>query len=352
SLVIPVFLGDASNVPRRVSIDGVKCVEYELRTTNESIKAILPLSLVKQSALFVRTMHSFEEAVNRRDGLHAAETLVAALPPNERTDEIRALIHRLATQLVTLHGRGWNGVWARVLTNFLSTGALAPFDVIAGNPPWIDWKNLPVEYRDEIKALAIEQHLFSGDRRTGGINLNICALIAHVIMTTWLKKRGRLAFLMPKELAVQQSYQGWRSLAGRRDLTFTEFRDWSWAGHPFDPVREDFMTFVIGPGLRSTDIPVVSYRKKRDCRTAAASWPNRRSALAALDVATGVAAQITPESTAFTFAKTKAMLKTFKRIAGTCPYKGREGIEFYPQELLLYEYIKPGPRKGTAWVRN
>ena len=31
---------------------------------------------------------------------------------------------------------------------------------------------------------------------------------------------------------------------------------------------------------------------------------------------------------------------------------GREGIEFYPQELQLFTFHKVGPRPGTVWLRN
>jgi N-6 DNA Methylase len=351
-LVIPVFLGDASNVPHRVKLNGIECVEYELRTIKDPITVALPISLVAQSASFVRAMHRFEDAVHDQDAAEAARLLIVELPPSERSDAVRERIEALAARLVVLHGDGWNGIWARILTNFLSTGALQQFDLIAGNPPWIDWKNLPAGYRDEIKALAIEEHLFSGDGRTGGINLNVCALITHVSMTTWLKKSGRLVFLMPRELAVQQSYQGWRNLAGRPDLGFVEFRDWTTAGHPFDPVKEDFMTFVIGSKRRDATVPFKSYRKPRSVQTSAASWPDRATALENLDVSSGVAGQITPGSTAFTFAANRRSLSGLGLVAGECAYKGREGIEFYPQEVLLFRCVKPGTKPGTVWVRN
>jgi hypothetical protein len=351
-LVIPVFLGDASDVPQRVSIGGVDCIEYDLRTMQEPISVALPVSLVQRSAAFVTAMHQFEDCVHADDAEAATGALTAELSSEERTPQVVARIRHLADRLVELHGKEWNGIWARVLTNFLSTGALARFDVVAGNPPWIDWKNLPAGYREEIKALAIKQHLFSGDGRTGGINLNVCALIAHVSMTNWLKPKGRLVFLMPRELAMQQSYQGWRRLEGHQGRAFLEFRDWTRAGHPFDPVREDFMTFIIGPGRQGIEVSVPTYTKTDDADGPANSWPDHTAALRNLDVTARVARQITPDSTAFTFADSKQEMDAFALVAGFCPYKGREGIEFYPQELLLYKYVKPGPKRGTVWVRN
>ena len=103
----------------------------------------------------------------------------------------------------------------------MTTACLNKFSNIVGNPPWIDWKNLPEGYRNRIKSLCIDKGLFSGSGRTGGINLNICALITHVAITNWLSDDGKLAFLMPRELAYQSSYEGWRrSLVGEIEPYF------------------------------------------------------------------------------------------------------------------------------------
>lgn len=66
----------------------------------------------------------------------------------------------------------------------------AKFDFIAGNPPWVDWKYLPEKYKETLKKICIDKHLFSGDNFTGGINLNICALITNVVANNWLKEEG------------------------------------------------------------------------------------------------------------------------------------------------------------------
>lgn len=349
-LVIPIFLGDASDVPQIVDVEGTPCIRYSLRTLRDPVQVVLPSSLVGNTAVFVEVMHEFESAIRDSDR-DRAEAVILERLGDEQNDQIREGVADFCTRLATLHDDGWDGIWARIITNFLTTGALERFDVIAGNPPWIDWKNLPSGYRDEIKALCIDRHLFSGDKRTGGINLNVCALITHVAITNWLTESGRLAFLMPKELAVQQSYQGWRRLEGEPERGFLSFSDWTAAGHPFDPVKEDFMTYLIGPGGGEEPVPVTSYRKRRGAPKAA-TWVTRSAAMEYLETEQGVAGQIIPESTAFTFADSTDQLDRFRTVAGEAAYKGREGIEFYPQELVLFRYSRPGPKKGLVWLRN
>ncbi len=153
----------------------------------------------------------------------------------------------LSIELVELERKHWNGIWARIITNYLATANLGKFDIIVGNPPWVDWKNLPSGYRDRIKSLCISRKLFSGDRVTGGINLNICALISNVAAENWLADKGVLGFLMPEPLIFQPSYEGFRKfyLMDNSRLYFQKFTNWNKAGHPFKPVTQKFLTYYL-----------------------------------------------------------------------------------------------------------
>lgn len=349
--VIPVYLGDASSIPKRSFVDGVECLHHQLKTLKAPIDCTLPASMVSDTRAFMKVMYNYELSIQERDRAAAVALLTNAVPAADRVAGVIASIERLTASLIELEEKGWNGIWARILSNFFTTACLGRFTVVIGNPPWIDWKNLPQGYRERIKEAVVDPKLFSGAGRTGGINLNICALIAYVSMVNWLDDSGRLAFLMPRELINQASYEGWRRLGGR-GWRFIEFHDWTDAGHPFDPVREDFMTFVIGK--QEPDSPTIPVRRmaKRRGTPKPSSWKNAREALQYLDVTHGVAGQIIPNSTAFTVAADSQELQEFALIAGECEYIGREGIEFYPQELLLFKYDAPGPRPGTVWLRN
>lgn len=351
ALVIPVFLGDAAAIPDRVSMEGVDCLKLELKTLKTPIKTVLPASLVQDTPRFMQLMVKYEQHIKAQKRDAAQALLLNSLAAAERTFSIRKSIVTMTDGLIELEQNGWNGIWARILSNFLTTACLGRFSIVVGNPPWIDWKNLPEGYRNRIKDMCIERGLFSGAGRTGGINLNICALISYVAMTNWLSPAGRLAFLMPKELAYQASYEGWRRLGGK--WKFIEFHDWSKAGHPFDPVKEDFMTFVMGRSVNSEkSVPVTMYRKKKRTRQKASEWKGSAQAFDNLEVAHSVAGQIIPNSTAFAFGRDKKELDEFSLIAGECEYIGRDGLQFYPQELLVFRYSGEGPRPGTVWLNN
>jgi hypothetical protein len=133
---------------------------------------------------------------------------------------------------------------------------------------------------------------------------------------------------------------------------FFEFHDWSKAGHPFDPVKEDFMTFIIGKRKRSRSVPVTHFTKKGNTKAKATEWKSLLEASEHLETHSGVAGQIIPNSTAYTFACDQAELDEFALVAGECEYIGREGIEFYPQELLLFKFQSEGAKPGTVWLQN
>jgi len=352
-LVIPVFLGDASYIPETVIVQDIPCLTYKLRTLKNPIQLTLPQSVVKETPKFVKLMEEYENNILQKDALAATELLVKSINPDEQKEEVIANLEELSSQLVDLEIKGWNGIWARIITNFLTTACLGKFNVIIGNPPWIDWKNLPAGYREKIKSLCIDRGLFSGAGRTGGINLNICALIAHVAATNWLADNGVLAFLMPKELSNQASYEGWRRLRGTINRNFVEFHDWSRAGHPFDPVKEDFMTFVIGNTVSNDNyVKVYQYIKRQGDISKAKCWKDLDEAMLHLEVNEQLAGQVIPSSTIFTIAGNSLELEKFKLISGECSYIGREGIEFYPQELLIFEFYKAGPKPKTVFLQN
>jgi hypothetical protein len=93
------------------------------------------------------------------------------------------------------------------------------------------------------------------------------------------------------------------------------------------------------------------FAKKRGVTQKASDW-TANEATANLTVSTKVAGQIIPNKTSFTFAANQIELDEFSLIAGKCEYIGREGIQFYPQELQVFRYDSPGHRPGTVWLRN
>jgi methylase of polypeptide subunit release factors len=365
-LQIPIYLGDASYIPEKILLDDVDCLKYTIKSLKYPIEIIIPNSIAKNSQEFSELMFNFEKKIKAQDVSGGIELFLKKIPKSESKSIICKNIEKLVNDLVELERRNWNGIWARIIANFLTTVNLGKFDIIVGNPPWIDWKNLPSGYREKIKSLCIDKQIFSGDGMTGGINLNICALITNVVMDNALTEKGELAFLMPKGIAFQQSYEGFRQFrSGEVQRTFLSFHDWTKFGKVFDSVTEKFMTYVIGyEKNRPETIPVLRHEKKKNIvkksgKKSSDIWKQERvnydSAMENIVSKKMHAGQIMPHNTAFTFFENLDDIEKIKKISGECSYVGREGIEFYPQEIFLLkkpELEPASPSKNCVYIQN
>jgi hypothetical protein len=102
-------------------------------------------------------------------------------------------------KLVDLEKRGINGIWANILKNAFAPLFAGQFDLIAGNPPWINWEALPQHYRDATKRFWVDYGLFSlrgHAARLGGGKKDLSMLFVYVALDRYLRKSGHLAFVI------------------------------------------------------------------------------------------------------------------------------------------------------------
>lgn len=356
---IPIYLGDSSYVPQVVFIDNVSCLEYRIKTLKGPISIVIPENALNDLGLFSKVMTEIEFDIQQCNKSAVSEKLLSLIPESDKNKRIIELVNQLAETFVYLETNHWNGIWARIVTNFMSTAKLGRFDMIVGNPPWIDWKSLPNGYRDKIKDLCISRNLFSGDGVTGGINLNICALISNVAAQRWLKDDGVLAFLMPQSLLFQQSYQGFRNFIvdSNRRLYLQTVSDWTASGHPFKPVQEKFLTYFWKSEKVDyrNGMPISKYVKSpRKSLEDYIHCDSFAKVAGIFQVEQLIIGQVSNNNsnTGFSYATSKTQLKDFQRISYQSDYQGREGIEFYPQEVFLFEYEGSIPSKKLLQVRN
>ena len=200
NIEIPVYLGDSAKLPHIFESNGTKYVEYQIATQRATIDAVLPLHFV-ESSRFLPTIYKWQTFIKSEQPEILRSFIIKEF--NDCSDElILDQIDKLSRTLVTLHKEKWDGIWLRIISNFLLPTRIKDVDIIAGNPPWVKWENLPLEYAKEIKHIAGNIDLFSGKSYGlgGGINLNLAALISNVTADHWLNKDGVLAFLMPDTL--------------------------------------------------------------------------------------------------------------------------------------------------------
>jgi hypothetical protein len=117
------------------------------------------------------------------------------------TDE--DLHSELYEELVKLDKANKNGVWARIIKNAFAPLFIGQVDYIAGNPPWVNWRNLPADYRAGMAPLWETYGLFTQrglQARLGAGMDDISVLMTYVAGAVYLSPGGRLGFVITQTL--------------------------------------------------------------------------------------------------------------------------------------------------------
>lgn len=337
-IYIPVFIGDSS-IPNscKISKDGHYNIETIQLKDGENLSVKVPVNSIQKTKDFIHALQSLS-FFDETDDAGFCEQLNRLCENEVEFDEI-------LPSWLDLHSKGLitPAVTNSLINNFLLCN-IGSFDLVVGNPPWVDWKTLPSVHRENKKEICYERKLFSGDGRTGGNSLNICALISNVTAENWLAKDGVMAILMPQSLLFQQSYEGYRefNILDGRELYFQEIIDWAKSGHPFQPVQQLFCTYIISENKQdyAKGIPLKRIVLKKGYKLDAIEYNLSETTFNTyFSVIDGVVGKASVSRSAFTYAKDQNELSDFNVITGNTMYIGREGVEYYPQELQLLHPI-------------
>jgi hypothetical protein len=353
---IPIYLGDSANIPNKVKIGDSLCYEYIVNTKQENIQVLLPSKFV-ESKKFFSLMSQIQAIIKTEDSELVYNKFIQNFTKSEINDEVKENIKSLSEQLVRLHQNNWDGIWIRIVANFMLVARIKNIDIVIGNPPWIKWEFLPQAYAEKIKTLCVDRHLFSGQSYMGAISLNICALIANVTASTWLSKNGILAFLMPQTLMTQDSYAGFRNFYTNvetdKRMYLQSLDDWTKSGNPFVDTQEKFMTYYYSNEVVDyfdKGIPITVIKKKRGVPLAEINSKQTFSEVTShFEKSFSKAFQMDKERTGYTTFEEDDIARKddFSLIIGDCFYKARSGVEFTPAETYFIEPKEALKEKGS-----
>ncbi len=115
----------------------------------------------------------------------------------------RQLHAQLYEHLQDLDADNKNGVWARIIKNAFAPVFVGKVDYVAGNPPWVNWENLPEGYRDGMKPLWVKYGLFSlkgHAARLGGGKKDLSIIFTYAALDAYLADGGRLGFVITQSV--------------------------------------------------------------------------------------------------------------------------------------------------------
>lgn len=204
-LTIPIYLCDSINPPSAKHQDELfdqEAGHYQISTSVGLFR--FPEALV-QKALIQKVTLLLEDCVKKKQSTKQFLERVHVELKTEPKDikKFDLVLSETYEKLVELEAKGINGIWARIIKNAFAPLFVGTFDLIVGNPPWVNWEDLPQSYRDQTKVLWQNYGLFSlsgHEARLGGGKKDISMLMMYVAIDRYLKDRCKLCFVITQTL--------------------------------------------------------------------------------------------------------------------------------------------------------
>jgi hypothetical protein len=242
------------------------------------------------------------------------------------------ILGKLYGRLVELHDDGLNGIWAAIVKNYFMPLFMGKFDLVAGNPPWVNWENLPSEYRDHTKPIWVRHGLFPHggmDTILGKGKKDISMLMAYEVCDSLLRRGGRLGFVITQSvLKTSGAGQGFRrlELSSGEHLAVRHVDDLVDL-QPFEAATNRTAVVVVEKGSRTSyPVPYTIWQKTARGKrigydlTLPEVWEmTRRLNYVAEPVATG-------DKTSAWFTARRRALKARRKMSGASTYEAHAGI--------------------------
>ena len=203
---IPIYLADSISVIRKATLYGED--EYELNT-NEG-KFWITKEVIDKKLLY-HVLRVINEGAKL--GLNKEEFrkfLSKNIPLSKASVES---FLRLYEKILKLERLGKNKIWTNLLKNSFAPMLIGKFDYVVGNPPWINWENLPEFYRNSTKFLWDTYGLIDMTKGIGlrGIKRDVATLFVARCFSQYTNEKGVLGFLIPYNVIKTQGAAGFRT---------------------------------------------------------------------------------------------------------------------------------------------
>jgi hypothetical protein len=347
-VVIPVYQCDSILAPKRVT-SGLVEPHYLVKTTEEFELPILGTHSEIQLA-----MDGLSRAV--RDHLDAATYLGELEGNGLRLSELQASqLRSLHQKVEVLAGKKQDGMWPRMLASAFAPAFSGKFDLVVGNPPWVNWDALSTAYKNDTKDLWEEAGLFGKYR---GEKDDLCLLMAYTSARRYLVPGGRLCFLLPQ--SVWQSKEGaarfrrfempGRNGGGPLHLSVKLVEDFS-AFQPFDATNRTSLALIERDAPTVYPVQYHLWKKVSDASLESwASWEEIAPSLSDLEwMGKPVDAR---DPTSPWIVLPPGAIGALDSVLGKSDYSAREGVNTRGRNGIYYVDIEVGSRKGLVSISN
>lgn len=210
---LPILLADSVYSPAKNPKGNEKIVEYRIGSTTANLLITIPSDLAFDRIKLDSVFSIMGECVDKDEEFNIVESLLVRRKTlsKAQADEWKEPLEATYNRVLELHRKNWNGIWFRIIRNFFWSATAGQFDLIVGNPPWVRWSALPIDYREKVKSTCEEYEIFSETKFHGGNELDISGMITYTASDKWLKYGGQLVFVITQTHFQSPSSQGFRS---------------------------------------------------------------------------------------------------------------------------------------------
>jgi type II restriction/modification system DNA methylase subunit YeeA len=209
SIEIPIYLADSIMIETKAEITEKY---YILRTTVGEFK--IPVNIAQNTNLLRKILDEMKMFLENGSKPEEFESRIS--PYNLNSSEKKSLID-LYKKLLDLEKHGKDGVWISIIKNAFAPLLKGKFDYIVGNPPWINWENLPEQYRESSKELWEKYGLLvtKGKTGMGKVKKDLSMLFLARCFDLYLKVGGKLGFVITFTVFKNQAGAGFREFLAK-----------------------------------------------------------------------------------------------------------------------------------------
>src|SRR5208337_949091 len=270
----------------------------------------------------------------------------------------RDILSGLYEKLAGLHEKGLDGIWAAIVKNYFMPLFIGRFDLIAGNPPWVNWENLPKEYRDDTKPIWVRHGLFPHagmDTILGKGKKDISMLMAYEVCDSLLKPGGRLGFVITQSvLKTSGSGQGFRrfELPGGDWLTVRHVDDLVDL-QPFEAATNRTAVIVLERGTHIT-YPVPYTIWQRTVKGKRVGYDSTLSEVWSVTRRLNYFAEPvdSKDKTSAWLTTRRKALRAIRKMAGKADYEAHEGVNSGGGNAIYWLTRIKERSDGTVLVQN
>ena len=318
SIEIPIYSYDIINIPKvrdkYIEIDIVNNIYKIPKTIFHNIDTKTFKNILKETILQSVELDKF---INRMLNLC------------NLNDKECSILKDLYNEIFKYEDINLSMIWVNLVTNYIEAFKENEFDVIIGNPPWVNWEYISQEYRLKSQYLWSELGILSAKgRELSFLKEDVSTLITYLVIDRLLKDKGYLAFVIRQGLFKSaQNGIGFRKFKIRNDIDIKVCKiDDLVSVKPFENATNQTAVMYLQKGIENT-YPVDYIEWKKKSKGTLKSYETLENILTLTDRVKLVAKpSVDDDITSPWITVNNNLIHEFDKILGKNNYKARTGI--------------------------